>query len=228
MSPRDPNDSLHPSWLAKQFREAIDAIVPEKQQEFIYHSFAKVSKTNPCDLVHQMRVALIAHPIHKHFGLDEIEGFIEAALHDVGRIYTPGIAGLKTEQWDEEKRAKGLLHPENGAMYLRAAGFRDCAEVILGHHQFQPDYYPKEHTFSSPLLRLRSEILAAADQLDAMTSRLNGGPHASYDEKESILGIYKTKERKEFPDHFQFVKELLEKGILAPPATHSLRSRYIA
>ncbi len=124
---------------------------------------------------HCIRVGLLAAAIARYSRLDTKALLLSGVLHDVGKTLCPPEILGKTSGWSAKDARMMQRHVLDGYRILRGV-FEFSAEVMLLHHRFQPDGYPKKLPRSSvpfsPATRARiflyGRILALSDCFDAL------------------------------------------------------------
>ncbi|MBI5732875.1 HD domain-containing protein [Candidatus Jorgensenbacteria bacterium] len=124
---------------------------------------------------HSIRVALSARRIARFMHLDERALLYAGLMHDIGKTEVClGTLG-KIEGWTEVDTEEVKRHVMSGYYFLKGR-FDFTAEVILWHHRFQRDGYPKTlppplHDYSEStkaLIPIYGRVLALADVYDAL------------------------------------------------------------
>jgi putative nucleotidyltransferase with HDIG domain len=149
-----------------------DGLSAEAQASALEELSAALEATDPHTHGHSRRVARHAWMIARQLGLaPETVARIRAAaaLHDVGKIYTPTSilrkpGPLTDEEFDVIKR-----HPVDGARMVAALGDGELRRIVRHHHERldgtgYPDRLPGEE------IPLGARIIAVADTFDAITS----------------------------------------------------------
>jgi len=124
---------------------------------------------------HSLRVGLLARQIGRFTYHDEKPLFFAGTLHDLGKCQTPIDILGKTESWNSEDQRAMQAHVMDGYNLL-AGRFDVSAEIMLWHHKYQDDAYPKElppyrHKYKETmrlLIREYGRIVALADVYDAL------------------------------------------------------------
>lgn len=123
---------------------------------------------------HSIRVGLLARRIAGFMHLDEKALFYAGIFHDIGKLNIQSGTLAKTEGWTADDAAEMEKHVIDGH-YLISGKFAFTAEVILLHHCFQKDGYPKELPVSLCVSNDTKEkivrygrVLALADCFDAL------------------------------------------------------------
>jgi len=124
---------------------------------------------------HSLRVGLLARQIGRFTYHDEKPLFFAGTLHDLGKCQTPIDILGKTESWNSEDQRAMQAHVMDGYNLL-AGRFDVSAEIMLWHHKYQDDGYPKElppyrHKYRETmklLIREYGRIVALADVYDAL------------------------------------------------------------
>ncbi len=165
---------------------------------------------------HCERVALLTQKIGKFLGYDEKALFLAGLLHDIGKAEMPVELLKKTETWTDGDYRVIEQHVVRGYEVVRTR-FDFTAEIILLHHKFQKNGYPKElpphlHEYSEEIQALILEyarIMALADVYDALHRE-----NCKFGEKRCLSGDeIKEKMMELNPDRVELVEELYEEGI---------------
>lgn len=125
--------------------------------------------------LHMLRVGLLAREIGKFMHHEEKPLLFAGALHDLGKAQSPTEVLGKTCGWHGGDAARMRPHVMDGYRVLRGR-FDFTAEIIVLHHRFQMNGYPKKlpfplHTYDEATKLLIMEygrILAIADYYDAL------------------------------------------------------------
>jgi putative nucleotidyltransferase with HDIG domain len=128
---------------------------------------------------HQFRVSDLARAIAEEMGLQEerITGLRLAGLiHDVGKINIPAELLNKETRLTESESREMQTHVESGYEMLKGIRFPwPVARMVLEHHErLDGSGYPKG--LKGKRILLESRILAAADVVDAITSKRSYRP----------------------------------------------------
>lgn len=166
---------------------------------------------------HSIRVALLAKKIARFMHLDEKALFYASLLHDLGKCQVALETLGKTGPWNKKDYAEIKIHVTEGYKLLRGR-FDFSAEIILWHHRFQKNPYPKKlpkklHKYSvgtNLLIVEYGRILAIADVFDAL-HRANNKFGA-----ECLLTGLEIKEKmfELNPDRINLIRDLYNAGIL--------------
>jgi putative nucleotidyltransferase with HDIG domain len=123
---------------------------------------------------HCIRVGILAKKIGAAMQLDEKALFYAGIFHDIGKIDIDPKLLSKTGIWTPKDKQRVQKHVLSG--YKKLCGkFDFSAEIILHHHQYQLNPYPKKdfgflHKYSKgtevSILKY-ARILALADSYDA-------------------------------------------------------------
>lgn len=125
--------------------------------------------------LHMLRVGLLCRDIGRFIHHEEKPLLFAGALHDLGKVQSPPEVLGKTCGWHGGDAARMRLHVMDGYRILR--GRLDfTAEVIVLHHRFQMNGYPKKLPFplheydeaNKLLIMEYGRILAIADYYDAL------------------------------------------------------------
>jgi len=206
--------------IEQQFRDACDELEIQEEDRIAIESFLaplrdKSSVTN-FHYLHSLRVGLLARQIGKFTHHEERPLFFAGVLHDLGKCQVALEVLGKTEGWTEADTRAIMRHVSDGYRLLRGR-FDFSAEIILWHHRFQLDGYPKKlppllHKYSeaSKLLIVEyGRIIALADVYDAL-HRVND----KFGAKKELSGEEIREKMLEFnPDRTKLISALYEAGI---------------
>ena len=152
---------------------------------------------------HSVRVGLLCLDIGLELGLGE-PGLTSLGyaglLHDIGKRRIPeGILSKSSPLSSQEKEIMET-HPRLGLLELDDKDFEDVRAVVVSHHEFKVDPYPrrgKDRRRGGPnrsgrrggnaLTALMSEIVAVADIFDALSNRRAYKPAMPKDKVEECL-----------------------------------------
>lgn len=158
---------------------------------------------------HCVRVGLLARRIAQFRGFDEKALFLAGIFHDVGKQEIRSELLGKTDPWTDEDKNEVQGHVLAGYRLLRGK-FDFSAEIMLLHHRFQSNAYPKElptpsQEFSeetSELINEYAKTLVIADVYDALHR-----DNSRFGEKHRLTDTEIEVEMKRFdPEH----RELIE------------------
>lgn len=130
---------------------------------------------------HCKRVAVTATKIAEYLKLNPKPAFISGCLHDVGKALIPLHVLHKDGKFTNEDMKIMRSHVIHGYNLTKDI-FPFSAEIILRHHRWQKNVYPKKLPkntvpFSKNtklLIDYYSRIIALADFYDALNTRNNG------------------------------------------------------
>lgn len=166
--------------------------------------------------LHSLRVGLLARQIGAFTHHEEKPLLLAGALHDLGKCQTALEVLGKTRSFTRADQKEIRRHVMDGYRMLRGH-FDLTAEIMLWHHKFQEDGYPKKlppllHDYKEQTMLLIVEygrIVALADVYDAL-HRIND----KFGETKKLSGEEITKKMLEFnPDRTKLVLTLYEAGI---------------
>lgn len=167
----DPSISLR-----ARYQSALnDLRIPGKHRRGIYALLSPLKEKDALTYEHSIRVGLLAQRIGEFMHLDQKALFFAGLLHDIGKAQTRPETLQKTTGWTAEDAAEISSHVMDG--YRMARGLFDfSAEVILCHHLFQRNGYPKKlppplHDYSQgtkTMIQMFGRILSLADVFDAL------------------------------------------------------------
>jgi len=124
---------------------------------------------------HSVRVGLLCWQIAKLMHLDQKAMFFPGILHDVGKAQVELATLTKTIGWTGHDTALMKKHSRLSYELIRDK-FDFSAEVVLWHHNFQQDGYPKIHPLplhdyglgTRAMIPFYGRLLALADFYDAL------------------------------------------------------------
>ncbi|MEZ4753662.1 MAG: HD domain-containing protein [Bdellovibrionota bacterium] len=166
---------------------------------------------------HCIRVGLLNREIANFLQLDQKAALYSGILHDVGKALMPVETLDKTEGWTKEDSKEMEAHVIAGYK-LVADAFDFSADIIVWHHRFQPNKYPKVmpkplHDYSeATMVKIREygRILAIADVFDAL-HRIN----SRHGERRGLSGEeIKAKMMEYNSDSKNLIKRLYKNGVL--------------
>jgi putative nucleotidyltransferase with HDIG domain len=167
---------------------------------------------------HSLRVGESGRKIALFLDLEPKIAFLAGLFHDLGKLGVPLETLQKTGNWTEADAEIVEDHVLHGYELLRN-NFGFTAEIILLHHSFQENNYPKTlppylHSYSEESRRLIVEyarLLALADVYDAL-HRVNGkfGRRTPLSDVEVRLELEKA-----FPDQGDLIAALYTAQILS-------------
>ncbi len=167
--------------------------------------------------LHSLRVGLLAQKIGRFIYHEEKPLFFAGALHDLGKCQTLLSVLGKTESWTDSDQKEIQQHVIDGYRKLRGC-FDVTAEIMVWHHRFQEDGYPKTlppflHVYRETtklLIREYARIVALADVYDALHR-----PNSKFSKKStSLTGRQIRTKMFEFnPDRKRLVRALYDVGI---------------
>jgi putative nucleotidyltransferase with HDIG domain len=168
---------LDPSiTLAKRLNIVFNNLHIEKEKQRSIFSFLAPLKTK--DLMtyrHSLRVGLLATRIGEFMHLDQKALLYSGLLHDIGKALTDSSTLKKTEAYETKDYEAIKDHVMDG--YKMLQGYFDyTAEIILWHHKFQANEYPKEtppklHDYSKGaeiMIPFYGRLISLVDFFDAL------------------------------------------------------------
>ena len=155
------------------------ALEPAARQK-LEQLLAPLQARDPATYQHGLRVGELGREIAPFLGLSPKIAFLAGLFHDLGKLGVPLETLQKTGNWTEADAEIVKDHVLHGYELLRN-NFDFTAEIILLHHSFQENNYPKTlppylHGYSEESRALIVEyarLLALADVYDAL-HRVNG------------------------------------------------------
>ena len=130
--------------LEKAFKELN---VSEEYQLSVKEYLRILKEKDPYTCDHSIRVGLNCKEAGEKLNEDPRWLCYSGLLHDIGKI---GIEDdiLRNPNFDEKDMEKMLMHPQIGYLMIKE-DFRLTALVILKHHYYQKNQYPKIKNFKS-------------------------------------------------------------------------------
>jgi len=166
--------------------------------------------------LHSLRVALVARKIAKHVHSEERPLVFAGALHDIGKVQTPKEVLGKVGTWTAADQRAISRHVMDGYRML-IGRFNYSAEIMMWHHKFQENGYPKvmpapinKYNHSTQLLiKECGRMLALADVYDAL-HRSN----SKFKESGGLTGAEIKEKMLAFnPDRVTLVRSLYDAGV---------------
>lgn len=197
-----------------------DVGISEENQRALFAFLAPLrnkSAVTHVHYLHSLRVGLLAQKIGKFTHHEERPLLMAGVLHDLGKCQVCTLVLGKTERWSKADQRAIRGHVMDGYRTLRGR-FDFSAEIMVRHHSFQEDGYPKNlprflHEYSSTTKLLIGEyarIVALADVYDAL-HRVND----KFGETRVLDGAEIRRLMHELnPDRAQLVSALYEANIL--------------
>lgn len=140
---------------------------------------------------HSLRVANLCAQLAELNGLDapQTKTLVQAALlHDIGKIKIPKHITAKPARLTDEERTVVRHHVRTGFDVLRELDEDAVAKVIVAHHEFNVDSYPRQqHRGDDPAVDAMAQMLACADIYDSITRSRHYRRGRSRDEAREIL-----------------------------------------
>jgi putative nucleotidyltransferase with HDIG domain len=135
----------------------------------------KKDSTTHVHYLHSLRVGLLARRIARFMHHDERALLMAGALHDLGKCQTCVEVLGKSEGWNPSDTSEIKKHVIDGYRMIRGR-FDFTADIMVRHHTFQHDAYPKRlpkflHRYSATTQALiveHARIVALADVFDAL------------------------------------------------------------
>ncbi|MBX4205521.1 MAG: HD domain-containing protein [Candidatus Doudnabacteria bacterium] len=123
---------------------------------------------------HSIRVALLGVDVATFMHLDPKVLLFAGLLHDVGKVQVPAATLGKTSGWNKLDTRNMRPHVMDAYRMIRGR-FDYSAQVILWHHRFQADGYPKSiphslHDYcvgNQIMIPFYGRLLSLCDQFDA-------------------------------------------------------------
>ncbi len=128
---------------------------------------------------HTLRVTLLCVSVAEFMHVSQKVLFYAGLLHDIGKVQTPAETLGKTSGWTNKDSDIMRDHVTDSYRMLKGS-FNFTAEVVIWHHQFQKDSYPKvmpkpnEYLLGTKIMiPLYGRLLSLCDQYDAL-HRIDG------------------------------------------------------
>ena len=142
------------------------------QAEALQKLSAALEATDPYTHGHSRRVARHCWMIAKRMGLDSdtvARVRTAAALHDVGKVYTPASVLRKPGKLTDEEFDVIKRHPVDGAEMVKALGDEELVSIVRHHHErLDGTGYPDRLVAGE--IPIGARIISVADTFDAITS----------------------------------------------------------
>ena len=169
---------------------------------------------------HSMRVGVLCLDIGLELGLGQPEltllGYA-GLLHDIGKRKIPeGILSKSSVLSSQEKEIMET-HPRLGLLELADEGFEVVRAVVVSHHEFKVNPYPRQgkdrrrgrqnqsgRREESALSARMGEIVAIADIYDALSNRRAYKPALPKDKVEEVL-------REQFTGDERLIESVLQR-----------------
>lgn len=207
--------------LEDRFKQKLDEYgVPEDERRALLAFMSILREKDPITLFHyyhSIRVGLVAARIAEAQGVAEKALLYAGGLHDIGKALVCLDTLGKTDNWTPKDSMTMKTHVDDSYKLIRGR-FDFAADVLVRHHHFQKDGYPKRlpkflHPYS-PGTKARiswlGRMLAIADVYDAL-HRINfhdGAKKAlTGEEIREKMFIYN-------PDAKDIIESLYARGVL--------------
>lgn len=203
------------------FQACIEVGIKEGDKNTIVSLLAPLRNKNEVTrehYLHSLRVGLVAREIGRHVHHEEKPLLFAGALHDIGKALVPIEVLGKKGPWTVSDQHIMKRHVMDSYRLLQGK-FDFTAEVILWHHRFQENGYPKVlpkklYGYSAPTKLLIVEygrLLALSDVYDAL-HRSN----SKFKEGQGLSGVeVKDKMFAYNPDKQKLVSSLYECGVFS-------------
>ncbi len=173
----EPNGSNYSNHLLYKLEQTLDkAPLNSVEKSVIQNTLFDLHTKHQETFEHSIRVALCCQRISDFLKLGTSTLFLAGLLHDVGKLKIDQNLLNKKDNWTVEDKEQ--IKPHVLAGYeLIVDTFELPATIILYHHMFQPDPYPKiselpDTIFDGSLLHMKilhfGKLLSIADCYDAL------------------------------------------------------------
>lgn len=195
----------------------IELEINKAQQQKLRDFLAPLKQKHYPTYEHCIRVGLLTREIASYLQLDQKAALYAGLMHDIGKALMPLETLNKTDGWTKEDSKAMERHVAVAYEMLRDA-FDFTADIVVLHHRFQPNKYPKVvpehlHDYSEPTKIKIAEIgriLAIADVFDAL-HRIN----SRHGERRGLSGKeIQTKMMEYNPDAKNLIKRLFKNDVL--------------
>jgi HD-GYP domain-containing protein (c-di-GMP phosphodiesterase class II) len=170
---------LRRKWIERRLAVATDLFAAARLQsasddrlEMLKDLAAALEAGDPYTHGHSRRVTRHAYMIGKMMGLSEDQLAklrTAAALHDVGKLYTPKEILHKPDRLNDDEYEVIKEHPGKGAEMVAPLNDDDVVAMIRHHHErLDGKGYPER--LRGDEIPIGSKIIAVADTFDAITS----------------------------------------------------------
>lgn len=145
----------------------------------------QLEKLDSMTYKHSVRVMLICEEIEEYMGVEDHKLMNAALLHDVGKLYMPGMILDKNGRLTRLEREMIDLHPYIGYTMLTDLGVdEDICRIVLYHHGFKPLCIREPEYYDCSLIYQKACILRTVDSFEALTS--DRSYHRGVPSKEAI------------------------------------------
>lgn len=162
--------------LEERLHQTFKELRFEKERQHAVLAFLELLKLkDPMTYEHSIRVGLLCRAIGQFMHFDQNALFYAGLLHDVGKSLVKSSTLKKVEAFDSNDYKEIMHHVKDG--YRMLQGYFDfTAEIILWHHRFQPNKYPKNlpgklHEYgdgTKVIIQMYGRIVSIADCFDAL------------------------------------------------------------
>lgn len=149
-----------------------DRMAPEARAKMLSDLAALIEASDPYTHGHSRRVTRHAYMIAKTMGLpkevvDKVR--LAAAVHDVGKIYTPKNILHKPDRLTDEEFEIIKEHPVTGAEMVAILGDEEVTAMVRHHHErLDGRGYPDR--LAGDEIPIGARVIAVADTFDAICS----------------------------------------------------------
>ena len=183
--------------------------VPSETLQLVKNSLSQLELHHLPTVEHCMRVGILAMRIGQHVELPLKPLFYGGSLHDRGKLKVTRALLDKTEEWTEADAEALRDHPQDGYEDTLSDGMVVTAGLIVRHHSFQQNAYPKPlpeaPKYMGGSFERCARMIALADYYDA-AHRPNSEGRLSEDEIQQKMLTHNQ-------DVFDVVVKLYETGI---------------
>ena len=188
---------LRRKWMERRLAVATDLFAAARLQpasdgrlEMLKDLAAALEAGDPYTHGHSRRVTRHAYMIGKNMGLPEDQLAklrTAAALHDVGKLYTPKEILHKPDRLNDDEYEVIKEHPVKGAEMVAPLNDADVVAMIRHHHErLDGKGYPNQ--LRGDEIPIGARIIAVADTFDAITSTR---PYRRFRTHKSAISILK-------------------------------------
>jgi hypothetical protein len=163
---------------------------------------AKLNEYHPPTQIHSFQVGFLSIDMGLENNMSPDQAYVlgyAGLLHDIGKLRVP-LDILDKDTWlTSEEMAVMEEHPRHAFNMLEGEVSYAIRQIIVGHHEYQPNSYPRissnnhqsgddRRTQPDPALERMTEIVAIADMTESLTSiRAYKAPVMDKEQLEDVL-----------------------------------------
>lgn len=165
--------------LEENLKEVMDRFgIDKRQKKSLDYFLGLIKQKDQKTYEHSVRVSLLGVKAAESLGLEAKTLFYAGLLHDLGKVVVDDKIVQKEGKYTKEEMEKMRKHPIYG-YYLLEKIHNFSAQILIWHHRFNKEPYPKELPESDvpysqetrKLIKRYGKILAIIDFYDAALNR---------------------------------------------------------